>query len=432
MENSFENIGKNQVKIKFFITPEQFEEGINNVYKKEKSNINIQGFRKGRAPRKIIELNYGSDFFHLDGINDQLPIAYAKAVEELSLDIVGTDNIDVETISKKEGVTVIATASIRPVLNLTKDDYTGIEYVKPEETIVSEDAINEVITKEQEQNTRLVPITDRGVQLGDIATIDFEGFVDDVAFDGGKAENFELTIGSKSFIDTFEDQLIGTNIGDKLDVNVTFPTEYHADNLAGAKALFKVSINAITAKELPLLDDDFAQDVSSFDTFAEYKKSIEDDLKEKANKKLENDKEVAILNALIEKIQIDDLPKQLVENRINDMVDEFANNLRMQGMQLNQYLQMINFTEEDLRKTYSPNANNQVRSRLILSAVASAEQFTASEEEFDQELASVAKAYDVELETILKTVGEKEKESIKKDIVVKKALDYVKEKAIEM
>jgi trigger factor len=406
-------------------------EGIDKAYNKEKSKIRIQGFRPGKAPRKIIEAFYGQDFFHNDAINHCIPDAYDAAIKELGLEIVGTKSFEVEEVSSEKGAKVFAVAYVKPSVDVKKEDYTGLTYKKTEDTEATEEEINAVLNKAREQNTRILHITDRAVISGDTVTIDFEGFVDGVAFEGGKGEDYRLTIGSKSFIDTFEDQLIGKNIDEDVEVNVTFPEQYHSVELQAKPALFKVKIKDIMHTQLPDINDDFAGEVSEFDTLQEFKEDITKNIIAAKLQKHHKDIELSLVNSLIEKVPIEDLPDIMVEIQTNNLIRDFSNELKMQGMQLEQYLQYAGQDIEELKIVYRRSAEQQVRSRLILEKIAEVEGFDATPEEIDEEIDFMAAAYNVEMQQLLDSIGEEERDSLGKDIKIRKVMELIKSTAKE-
>ena len=328
--STIENIDVNKIKITFSVSAERFEEGMKYSYNKNKGRINVQGFRKGKAPRKIIEIQYGKAIFYDDAFNFVLPEAYDAAVKEHNLDVVSKPDIDVEEVSDTDGVTFSAEVYIKPEVKI--DDYKGLAFTK-QEIKVNDDEVDNMINSAREKNARILTVTDRPVQNGDIAVIDFEGFVDEVAFEGGKGDDYELEIGSHSFIDNFEEQLIGKNVGDDVDVNVTFPEDYHQKDLAGKPALFKVEIKDIKFKELPELNDDFAQDVSEFDTLDEYKKDIMAKLLVQKQKDADNKKQEELLDILVKKAEMD-VPQVMIENEINNKIREFEAGISRQGLSL--------------------------------------------------------------------------------------------------
>lgn len=425
--STVENIDVNKVKITFSVSAERFEEGMQYSYNKNKNRISVQGFRKGKAPRKIIEVQYGKAIFYDDAFNFVLPEAYEGAVKELNLDVVSKPDIDVEEISDTDGVTFSAEVYTKPEVKI--DDYKGISYTKSEVKVDDEEVDNE-INAAREKNARIMSITDRPIQSGDIAVIDFEGFVDGVAFEGGKGKDYDLEIGSHSFIDTFEDQLIGKNVGDDVDVNVTFPEEYHQKDLAGKPALFKVEIKDIKFKELPELNDDFAQDVSEFDTLDEYKKDIVAKLLVQKQKEADNKKQEEILDALVKKAEMD-VPQVMIENEIDNKIREFEMGISRQGLSLDMYLQYMGQSIENMREAYRIVSEQQVKSRLVLEAIAAKENFEIPDSEIDEEVNRIATAYNMEVEKLKQVMREADKENLIKDLQVQKALKLVVDNAVE-
>jgi len=422
MSSKFEVVGNNKAKITFVITPDKFEEGMEQAYKKNRGKINIPGFRKGRAPRKMIELNFGKEIFYDDALNAVLPETYEAALAELKLDVVSRPEIDVEEFSDTEGVIVSALVFTKPVIAIGADVYKNAEYA-PFETEVTDEDIAAELTKVREQNSRMLSV-ERPVQKDDIVTIDFEGFIDGEAFEGGKGVDHNLTIGSKSFIDNFEDQLIGSNVGDDLEVNVSFPAEYHAENLAGKPAMFKVEIKDIRTKELPELDDDFAQDVSEFETLDEYKNSIRENLAKTKESNAKRKKEDEILSFIIERTPME-IPEVMVENQIDQMVNDFANQIRMQGMPFETYLQYMGQDVDSLRGVYKAGAEKQVKGRLALEAIARAEAFEVTEEDKEAELLRISENYQMPVERLKEILKAQDKSGLEMDIMVSKALDFV-------
>jgi len=421
MSLQVEKLEKNMAKLTIEASAEEFEIALQKAYLKNKGKMNVQGFRKGKAPRAIIEKMYGISVFYEDAANEIIPEAYEKAANESGLEIVSRPEIDVVQVEK--GMTFIFTAEVALKPEVILGAYKGIEVTKTE-VVVTDEEIMQKIDKEREQNSRTITVDDRAVQDGDATVIDFEGFVDGVAFEGGKGENFDLVIGSHSFIDTFEEQLIGKNIGEEVEVNVTFPAEYQAQELAGKPALFKVTINEIKVKELPELDDDFAQDVSEFDTLDEYKKSIEATIKEAKEKELKITKENEIIDKIIEGSTMD-IPEAMISGQMNQMAEDFTQRIKQQGLSIEQYFQ---FTGMDARKfmdSLKPQALKRIQSRLVLEAISKAENIEVSEEETEKELADMAAMYQMEADKLNELIGEKEKEQIKADIAVQKAVDFV-------
>lgn len=427
MSLQVEKLEKNMAKLTIEASAEEFEKAIEKAYQKSKNKINVQGFRKGKAPLALVEKMYGASIFYEDAANEIIPMAYEKAALESELEIVSRPEIDVVQIEKGKPFIFTAEVAIKP--EVTLGDYKGIQVEKKEVTVTDEEVMDR-IEKEREQNSRMLTVDDRPIQKDDIAVIDFEGFVDGEPFEGGKAEGHSLTIGSGSFIDNFEDQLIGKSIGDVLDVNVTFPEEYHSEELAGKPAVFKVKINEIKAKELPELDDDFAQDVSEFDTLDEYKENIKATLKESKEKELKTAKENEIVDKIIENASMD-IPEPMIESQVNQMAEDFAQRMSYQGLSLDQYFQ---FTGKDSRKfieSLRPQALKRIQSRLVLEAIVKAEGIQVSEEELDKELTEMATMYKMEIDKLKEMIGDKEKEQIEADIAVQKAVDFVLEASVE-
>ncbi|MBQ9120005.1 MAG: trigger factor [Lachnospiraceae bacterium] len=427
MSFQVEDLGKNMVKLTIEATAEDFEKALEKAYQKNKGKINVQGFRKGKAPRAIVEKMYGAGIFYEDAANEIIPDAYEAAAKESGLDIVSRPEIDVTQIEKGQAFIFTAEVAVKP--EVTLGEYKGIEVAKAE-IEVTEDEVNAEIDRAREQNSRMVTVEDRAVADGDMTTIDFEGFVDGVAFEGGKGTDYPLTIGSHSFIDTFEEQLIGKNIGEECEVNVTFPEEYHAAELAGKPAMFKVTVKAIKVKELPELDDDFAQDVSEFDTLAEYKEDVKKNLTERKEKEAKSAKEETVVEKIIENATMD-IPQPMVETQKRQMAEEFAQRLQMQGLGLEQYFQFTGMDANKFMETLEPQALKRIQSRLVLEAVVKAENITVSDEEVEAEMQKMADAYKMELDKVKELIGEEERKSLSQDIAVQKAVDFVVDQAKE-
>lgn len=428
MSLQVEKLEKNMAKLTIEASAADFEAALEKAYQKNKNKMNVQGFRKGKAPRAIIEKMYGAGIFYEDAANELIPEAYEKAANESGLEIVSRPDIDVVQIEK--GKTFIFTAEVAVKPEVTLGSYKGIE-VEKKEAEVTEDEIMAQMNKEREQNSRTITVEDRPVQDGDIVVIDYEGFVDGVAFDGGKGENYSLTIGSHSFIDTFEEQLIGKTAGEATEVNVTFPEEYHAKELAGKPALFKVTVKEIKVKELPELDDDFAQDVSEFDTLDEYKENIKATIKENKEKDLKTAKENEVVDKIIEGAVMD-IPEPMITAQVNQMADDFAQRIQQQGLSIEQYFQFTGMDAKKFIETLKPQAMKRIQSRLVLEAVAKAEQIEVSEEDLEKELNNMASMYQMEADKLKELIGEKEKEQIKADIAVQKAVDLIVAEAKEV
>lgn len=427
MSLQVEKLEKNMVRLTIEASAEEFENALQKSYLKNKGKINIQGFRKGKAPRTVIEKMYGPEIFYEDAANEIIPEAYEKAAEESKLEIVSRPDIDVVQIEKGKAFIFTAEVAVKP--EVTLGDYKGIEVEKKEIT-VTEEEIEERINREREQNSRLITVDDRAVQDGDIAIIDFEGFVDGVAFEGGKGEDYSLTIGSRSFIDNFEEQLIGKSIGEEVEVNVTFPEEYHVADLAGKPALFKVKIKEVKVKELPELNDDFAQDVSEFDTLEEYKESIKKSIEESKEKDAKRAMEDEIIEKIIENASME-IPEAMVNTQVSQMADDFVQRLQYQGLSLEQYFQFTGMDSKKFIDSLKPQAMKRIQTRLVLEAIVKAENIEATDEDLDKEINEMAKTYQMEADKMKELIADREKEQIKLDIAVQKAVDFVVEHAKE-
>ena len=427
MSLQVEKLEKNMVKLTIEASAEEFNAAIEKAYQKNKGKINVQGFRKGKAPRAMIEKMYGVGIFFEDAANIIIPEAYDKAAKESGLDIVSRPEIDVVQIEKGKSFIFTATVAVKP--EVTLGEYKGIK-VEKTEVSVSDEEVTAEIDRVREQNSRTISIEDRAVADGDIAVIDFEGFVDGVAFEGGKGTDYSLTIGSHSFIDTFEEQLIGKNIGEEVEVNVTFPEEYNAENLAGKPAMFKVKINEIKMKELPEVNDDFAKDVSEFDTLDEYKEDIKKTLLERAEKEAATKKEDAVVEKAVENATME-IPDALIDTQTRQMAEEFAYRLQAQGLSLEQYFQFTGMDAAKYLETLKPQALKRTQTRLVLEAIVKAEDITVSDEDFNKELENMAKAYQMEVEKFKELINDREKEQMLMDMAVQKAVDLITEAAIE-
>ena len=427
MSVQVEKLEKNMAKLTVEVPAENVEKAIQGAYNKMKKSINIPGFRKGKAPRQLIEKMYGKEVFYNDAIDAMLPSAYSDAVEECGEEIVSHPQIDVVQIESGKPFVFTATVAVKPAVEL--GEYKGIQVEKaPIE--VKDEEIEAEITKEREANSRTVTVDDRAVAQGDIVTLDFEGFVDGVAFEGGKGENYDLTIGSNTFIPGFEDQLVGTEIGKELDVNVTFPEEYGAKDLAGKAAVFKCKVNGIKVKELPAVDDEFAQEVSEFDTLDEYKADIKAKLLKEKEDEAARAKEDAVIGKIIEGAKME-IPDAMVEYQTRQMLDEFAQRIQSQGISLDQYFQFTGLTEEKYMEEMKPRALQNIQSRLVLEAVAQAENLVAEEADIEEEIKKMADMYKMEADKIKELLGERQMEEMKKDIAVQKAAKLVAEAAVE-
>ena len=427
MSFKVEELGKSMVKLTIEVAAEEFEKAMETAYQKNKNKLSVQGFRKGKAPRAMIEKMYGAGIFYEDAASELIPDAYEKAAVESGLDIVSRPEIDLVQVEKGKEFIFTAEVAVKP--EVTLGEYKGVE-VEKTDVSVSDDEVAAELDRVREQNARIITVEDRPVADGDETVIDFEGFVDGVPFAGGKGEDYKLVIGSHSFIDTFEEQLIGKNIGDDVDVNVTFPTEYHAEELAGKPALFKVKIKAITAKELPELDDEFAVDVSEFDTLAEYKDDIKKNLLEKKEKEAKFAKEDKVVDKIIEGATME-IPDAMIDTQTRQMAEEYAQRLQMQGLNLEQYFKFTGMTANSFMENLKPQALKRIQCRLVLEAVVKAENIEVTEEEVDKEFETMAQNYRMEKDKLVELVGEKEKEQIKMDIAVQKAVDFVRDAAKE-
>lgn len=420
-----EQVEKNLVKLTFEVSREKFEEGINASYKKNRSKFNIPGFRKGKVSKAIVEKYYTEAVFYDDAINYVLPEAYEAAVKEAELDSVAKPEIDVEEIKKGEPVVFTALVTTKP--EVTLGTYKGIKIEKIENNVTDED-VDKEIDAARARNARVISIEDRAVQSGDIAVINFEGFCDGVAFEGGKGENYELEIGSNTFIPGFEDQVIGTEIGKEIDVNVTFPEEYHAPDLAGKPAVFKVTVNAIKVKELPEADDDFASEVSEFETFAEYKDSIKKKLEEQAQEKTKQDTENAVIEEVVKNAEVE-IPKAMTEAQIDRMINDFAQRLQYQGMSVDMYLQYTGSTIEAMRESFREQAEKQCKVTLVIEAVMNKEGIDVTDEEIEDKLVEMSKLYNMELDKLKEVLRPEDKDDIAKDIKLAKTVDMLVNKA---
>lgn len=428
MSFTVENLEKNMAKLTIEVAAEEFDAAVERAYQKNKNKLSVPGFRKGKVPRQMIEKMYGAGVFYEDAANDLIPTAYDKTVDECDLEIVSQPKIDVTQCEKGKAFIFTAEVAVKP--GVTLGQYMGVEIEAPA-CDVTDDEVNAEIDKERESLARMIPVEDRAVADGDVATIDFEGFTDGVAFEGGKGEDYELTIGSHSFIDTFEEQLIGKNIGEEVGVNVTFPEEYHAPELAGKPAMFKVTIKGIKVKEVPALDDEFVEEASDeANNVDEYKAEIRKKLEEKKAAEAKSQKEDAVLKAVIENAQMD-IPDPMVDSQVQRMAQDFAQRMQMQGLSIQQYLQAFSMTGEAFLESLKPQALNRIQSRLVLEAIAEAEKIEVSDDDFKAEIAEMAKAYGMEADELEGKIGEYEKESIVSDLKVKKALEKTVEAAVE-
>lgn len=427
MSVQVENLEKNMAKLTIEVSADKLEEAIQAAYLKEKNKISLPGFRKGKVPRHMIEKMYGAGIFYEDAANKLIQENYGPAAEECGEDIVSRPTIDIVQIEKGKPFIFTAEVAVRPEVKLGK--YMGVTVTKID-TSVSDEEVDQAVERERNNNSRMVAVEDRAIQEGDTAIIDFEGFVDGVAFEGGKAENHSLEIGSHSFIDTFEEQLIGKNAGEETEVNVTFPEEYQAEELAGKPALFKVKIHEIKAKELPDLDDEFAQDVSEFDTLAEYREDVRKQLAEQKEAEAKRTKTDEAIQKIVDKSSMD-IPDAMLETQMDVMIDEFAQRIASQGLSFEQYMQFSGVTMDKMKEQVRPEAVSRIQGSLVLEEIARQENIQVTEEDLTAEIEKMAKAYGMEAEKVSEFLGDAQKESMKKDIAVQKAIDLIMENVKE-
>ena len=421
MSVQVENLEKNMVKLTIEVPAEELEKAIDAAYKKQKNQISIPGFRKGKVPRAMVEKMYGVEVFYEDAANTLMQQNYPSAVEESGVDIVSRPSIDVVQIEKGKPFIYTAEVAVRPEVTLGK--YMGVTVTKID-TSVSDDEVAEALEQQRNNNARTISVTDRPVAVGDTAVIDFEGFVDGVAFEGGKGENHPLEIGSHTFIDNFEDQLVGKNAGDEVEVNVTFPEQYQAADLAGKPATFKVKINEIKAKELPELDDEFAQDVSEFDTLAEYKERLKKNLEEKKENEAKRTKEDEAVQKIIDKSKMD-IPEAMIDTQCETMIEEFAQRIAQSGLSMDQYLQFSGLTVDGLKEQVRPEALSRIQASLVLEQIAKDENIEVSDDDVNAEIEKMAASYGMEADKLKEYMGDAEKESMKKDLAINKAVELV-------
>lgn len=427
MSLQVEKLEGNMAKLTIEVSAEDFEAAVEKAYQKNRNKLNIPGFRKGKAPRKMIEQMYGKEIFFEDAANYAIPSAYAKAVDECTEEIVSQPKIDIEQAEAGKPFVFTAEVALKP--EVTLGVYKGVEVEKTDASVTDEE-VDAAIERERESSARTVSVEDRAVQDGDMTTLDFEGFVDGVAFEGGKGENYPLTIGSNTFIPGFEEQLIGAELDKEVEVNVTFPEDYQAQELAGKPAVFKCTIKEIKEKQLPDLDDEFASEVSEFETLAEYKESVKKDLEEKKAEEAKLEKEDKVVDAIIAAAKMD-IPAAMLETQQRQMAEDFAQRIQMQGISIDQYFQITGLTRAAFLEQIKPQAQKRIQSRLVLEAVAKAENIGASYEEYNEEIKKMADAYQMDIEEINDMIGEFEKKSIREDICIRKAADFVVENAVE-
>ena len=416
-----EKLEKNMAKLTVEVSAEDFKAAIKKAFNKNKNRFSIPGFRKGKAPQAMIEKMYGEGVFYEDAADEAINASYAEAMKESGLDIVSRPEVTIEKIGKDEPFVYSALVAVKP--EVTLGQYKGVEVEKADASVSAEDVEAE-LKKVQEQNARLLTVEDRGVEDGDQTVIDFEGFVDGKGFEGGKAEDYPLTIGSHSFIDTFEEQLIGKKIGEECEVNVTFPTEYHAADLAGKPATFKVTVKEIKVKELPELNDEFASEVSEFDTLDEYKKDVEKKLAEKKEIEANSKNEDAVVAKVVENASME-IPDKMIDAQAENMVQDMARRMQSQGLSLDMYLKYTGMTVEQMKEQARPDAEKRIRTRLVLEAVAQAENIQISDEKVDEEVAKMAEAYKMEVDKLKSYMSESDIKQMKEDLAVQQAVDLL-------
>lgn len=428
MSLQVEKLENNMARLTIELSAEELEKAIEHAYQKEKNKISVPGFRKGKVPRKMIEQMYGKEIFYEDAANELIPDAYEKAYDECGEEIVSSPKIDVVQIEAGKPFIFTAEVALKPAVTLGR--YKGVEVDKAD-VEVSEDEITQEVDRERGKNARTVDVEDRGVQEGDIATIDFEGFVDGVAFDGGKGTDYPLTIGSHAFIPGFEEALVGAPIGAETEVNVTFPEDYQAEDLAGKAAVFKCTVKKLQEKILPELDDDFVSDVSEeSDTVEEYREEIRKKLAERKESSAKNAKEDAVVDAVIAGAEME-IPDAMLETQQRQMLQDYAQRLQYQGLSMEQYMQFTGATQETLLEQMKPQALKRIQSRLVLEAVVAAEGIEASEEEFEDEVKTMAEVYQEEPEKAKELLGEAGRKQVMQDICIKKAVQFLVENAEE-
>ena len=428
MSLQVEKLEKNMAKLTIEVSAEDLDKAMEKAYQKQKSRISLPGFRKGKAPRKMIESMYGKGVFMEDAVNSLVPQEYTKALGECDLEIVSQPEINVTQMEPGKALIFTADVAVKP--EVTLGDYKGVEVPKSEIAVTDEEVDAEV-KKEQDKNARTVAVEDRAAANGDITTIDFEGFVDGVAFEGGKGTDYALTLGSGTFIPGFEDQLVGANTGDHVEVKVTFPEEYQAKELAGKEAVFQCDVKKIETKEVPELDDEFAKDVSEFDTLAEYKEDVKKKLTEEKEKEARTAKENAAVDKAIENAQMD-IPELMTKTECRQMMDDFSRRMQQQGLSMEQYFQFTGQSMDKMMEDMKPQALKRIQTRLVLEKVAEAENIQPSEEEITEEIQKMADAYKMEADKIREAIGESGLEQMKKDMAVQKAVTVIADAAVEV
>ena len=421
MSVQVEKLEKNMAKLTVEVSQEQFQDAMKKAFNKNKNRFNIPGFRRGKAPMSMIEKMYGEGVFYEDAADEAINATCMDAMNESGLDIVSRPEVTVEQIGKDKPFIYSALVAVKP--EVTLGEYKGVEVQKADAEVTDADVEAE-LKRVQDQNARLVTVEDRPVADGDQTVIDFEGYVDGETFDGGSAEDFQLTIGSHAFIDTFEEQLIGKNIGEECEVNVTFSTEYHAKELAGKPAMFKVTVKEIKVKELPELDDEFASEVSEFETLDEYKEDIKAKLSERKQKAAASENENRVVDKVVENASME-IPDRMLDGQIDNMVQEMARNMESQGLSMDLYLKYTGMTSEQIREQMRPQAEKRIKTRLTLEAVVKAENIQVSDERLDEEIKKLADNYKMEADKLKEYMTDRDKDQMKEDIAVQEAVDFL-------
>ena len=427
MSLQVEKLEKNMAKLTIEVPADDLEKALQSAYMKQRKKINMPGFRKGKVPRQMIEKMYGAEIFYDDAANELIPKAYSDAYEECELNIVSQPDINVVQIEK--GKPFVFTAEVATKPEVTLGEYKGLEVDKVS-TRVTQKEVDARIQEEAEKNARTVAVEDRPVQDGDEVILDFEGFVDGAAFEGGKGENYPLTIGSNSFIPGFEEQLVGAEAGKEVEVNVTFPEDYHAEELKGKEAVFKCTVHEIKTKELPEIDDEFAAEVSEFDTLEEYKADVKVKIKDEKAAEGKTKKEDQVVEQAVKNAEME-IPKAMIETQVRQMADDFAQRIQSQGISLEQYFQFTGMTAEKMLEEMRPQAIKRIETRLVLEAIAKAENIEISDEKVDEELAKMAESYKMEVDKLKEFMGENEKNQMKEDMAVQEAVTFLVENAVE-
>ncbi len=427
MSLQVENLEKNMAKLTIEVPASEFEKALQSAYNKQKKSISVPGFRKGKVPRQMVEKMYGAEIFYEDAANELIPTAYEEELKNCDLEIVSRPTVDIVQIKKGENFIFTAEVAVKP--EVTLGEYKGMEVDKTS-THVTQKEVEAKIKEEAEKNARTVTVEGRPVQDGDEVILDFEGFVDGVAFEGGKGENYPLTIGSGSFIPGFEEQLVGVEAEKEVEVKVTFPEEYHAEELKGKDAVFKCTVHEIKEKQIPEIDDEFAAEVSEFDTLDEYKADVKAKIKEQKEnegkqKKEDQAVEKAVANATME------IPEAMIDEQVRQMVNEFAQNMQYQGISFEQYCQITGMTLEKVQEETRPQAVKRIETRLVLEAIAKAENIEVTEERLDEEIQKMAESYNMEADKLKELMGEEEKKQMKEDIAVQDAVTFLVENAVE-